>query len=370
MIREGIVYADQNIHVFIDKVEYFQPDDAPGYRVMHNVLLKFPLREHKDKRLVLNDAPYVFADLSQDRYHHLWTEELLPVFYLKKHVQPEIKIFHLAYYLILSNNTTSRFDGIPAMPEIFSYDMFEDTEYSEILIETVYVMNADVPQYLFLFADNPDYRKELLEGGFILDKPYHEKYLQTTNQSVFIPSSRFPEKIFLSRLNELKKLDKWKQIYDQTIASDGTIEWKQAALSRIWDANGGENNARSMFTYRHMSLDTMVAIEDYFSNLGYTIIDPGEYSIPEQIEMAANATHLAGFAGTNMTNAMFAKHECVVTIITHNTNYHAFYAEMAQAVCRNVIEIPFPFDRRFHSKFNEYSLETLVAGLERFENLI
>ena len=369
MIREGIVYADENIHVFIDKVEYYPSENTPGYRVMHNVLLKFPLREHKKKRLVLSDAPYVFADMGQDRYHHLMTEELLPTFYIKKHINPDIKIFHLSY-IKLHGNESDRFNGIRNMPDIFSYDMFEDTEYSEVLLEKVYAVESDIPQYKFLFADNPEYRNELLAAGHPLDKPHYEKYLQTINQSVFEPSDEFPKKIFLSRLKDLKKLDEWKKIYDQTVESDASIEWKQASLGRIWDANGGEHNTRSMFTYRHMSVETMMAIEKYFADLGYTIVDPGEYSIADQIKMAGNAKFLAGFAGTNMTNAMFAKLECTVTIITHNTNYHAYYAEMADAVSSNVIEIPFPFDRRLHRNFNEHSKETLLASLDRFKDFL
>lgn len=72
-------------------------------------------------------------------------------------------------------------------------------------------------------------------------------------------------------------------------------------------------------------------VERWFTDRGFTAVDPGALSIEDQILLFARATHVAGVEEAAMTNVIFAPHlERVVMLASTHTRNDRFFQQLIE----------------------------------------
>ncbi|MBC9732119.1 glycosyltransferase family 61 protein [Nocardioides marmotae] len=76
----------------------------------------------------------------------------------------------------------------------------------------------------------------------------------------------------------------------------------------------------------------LAEVEELAARAGYTVVDPGVMSIPEQAATFAAARVVAGFGGTGMFNLVFARHLEAIVVLSHSSYAAARNEELLAAV--------------------------------------
>ncbi|GAA4684529.1 glycosyltransferase family 61 protein [Nocardioides nanhaiensis] len=81
----------------------------------------------------------------------------------------------------------------------------------------------------------------------------------------------------------------------------------------------------------HRACHDLAEVEQLFRGLGFTVVQPGAMSVPEQAALFAQARVVAGFGGTGMFNLAFARDVEQVVVLAH-TAYDARNEHLMAAV--------------------------------------
>ncbi|WP_345293410.1 glycosyltransferase family 61 protein [Isoptericola chiayiensis] len=132
----------------------------------------------------------------------------------------------------------------------------------------------------------------------------------------------------------------WQRIRDGLPVQDGPT-WEKVFVSR-------------RDTYGNRRCLNREEVEGYFSDAGFEVIYPEDFSLSRQAQVFSQARTIAGFGGSGMFNALFADRLETMIVLTHE----AYTA-------RNEALIALPLDVRLHYFWNAPEIAHPVGGWTR-----
>jgi hypothetical protein len=123
---------------------------------------------------------------------------------------------------------------------------------------------------------------------------------------------------------------------------------------------------------REFNVDDYVALEAFFDDIGFTLIDPDFMSMEKQMEYVRNADVVACLTGSGSVHSVYSKDEGTFILVDFNTNYRFPHPALVKFCSSNPIII---FDREifddgkrvFMNKvfsFNDWKKYFLKLGLK------
>jgi hypothetical protein len=189
-------------------------------------------------------------------------------------------------------------------------DIFEDqvvnlNEYKSLHIQNLFLTQIYFNKYVdrnMVAKDSGNHPKKTV--GPLRNLLISEKNLQN------IPT----RKLFISRMNESNRIRQLRKKYDELSLGD-------ARSFKIFKATLGLD-LKIKVSDRFISLSDERELEDFFAQNGYEIVNPGSYSLEEQINMFSSASHVAGITGAAFINTIFCKPGTKVIILNTSNRYN------------------------------------------------
>lgn len=224
-------------------------------------------------------------------YHHFIKEMLAPFLYYKNNIDDSIKILWI--------------DQPNGSPTGQKMDL----------------VNSEIKELLFVFGLETLTHVELNDGKLMVDELItfgvgprflHNNMLDFIKYYIFGNTGyyHFPE-----GNQELRKF------FTKYMITDDSKPKKIFVTRRDANAAIEQNNRQQDFAHRYESDEFLKALEDYFSEHGYTILSLSGMSLFEQISYFYNAEKVAGSPGTNICNLIYSKPEVSLIQIIHFGNY-------------------------------------------------
>ena len=133
----------------------------------------------------------------------------------------------------------------------------------------------------------------------------------------------------------IKPLDKNRKIYVTRI-NDSKYVWDFVAAWELYEKNKvlpenkklrldilkmentlpGSKDPYEVAKSRSFSVEDELLLEKYFSSKGYEVINPGDYSIEDQIKIFSSSAYIAGAGGSGMTNLLFCHPETKIILLS------------------------------------------------------
>jgi hypothetical protein len=117
--------------------------------------------------------------------------------------------------------------------------------------------------------------------------------------------------------------------------------------------------------FRHSS--GYASLSTFFSSLGFIVIDSGELSMIEQIEIFSRASLIVGETGSSLTNLLFCQKTCKIIEVNSSNFMPGFFADFASILDLRHIEVQDIFragdEIKVISKGKEVLLENLINEL-------
>lgn len=222
-------------------------------------------------------------------YHHFIKEMLAPFLYYKNNIDDSIKILWIDQPMDSPTGQNMKLVNSEMKELLSDFGMHvithEDLYKGKLIVDELITFGVGprflyVPQFIkhYVFGNTGYYH--FPEGNQELRK-FFTKYMITDDSK--------PKKIFVTRRD-----------------ANAAIE---------------QNNRQQDFTDRYESDEFLKALEDYFSEHGYTILSLSGMSLFEQISYFYNAEKVAGSPGTNICNLIYSKPEVSLIQIIHFGNY-------------------------------------------------
>lgn len=325
------------------------------------------------KTLTVKGPVFVF-DIFGFQYYHTLYDRIAQAEFLKQQM-PDLKIAfvsitHATFRDIPDNVIGGRvIEDVIKIYNISEKDVITIPDYDYVLFESI----VHITQYsTSIFSalphcDLPEIEEELYNNPG--DNYVHNstKALSCLLPKEDLDDSNSPKKIYLSRSSANKEHGIAKDVlhrYDNNCMVDGDDELLESA---IYCHGGTIDLLRSAIETRILNEDDNAKIEEYFKNLGYTIIQPQGMSLLEQARLCHNATHVVSFKGTALSSVAFCKQETKVFILNLNNEYRFFYPEIVMAIVYYVAEFP----KQTGNFGQKYTFEDIKYEIEsNFINLI
>lgn len=221
-------------------------------------------------------------------YSHFLQEIVGSFLYYKKYINPNVKILIINNPISYDGNDMDNLvDSVfSILPKDQSF-ILDDWQLKNISIKidklvtfwysSRFYPNFDIKSFIFylLYQNNNDKINPLLRNFF-------SEYL--------VKDDSMPKKIFLSRRK------------------------RNAVMEEMGHAD--------KLDFRYSPAWYHDAVEDFFKSLGYQIVELSGMKIEEQIKYFFNADHIAGIAGANLLNGIFASEGSDFIEILDNYKYH------------------------------------------------
>jgi len=215
------------------------------------------------------------------------------------------------------------------------------------------VKNAAYPPHLFinkvyknkiLKIDGLKYKKVTFSRMFFCYAYSHlldhfkdfepNKIFPTPTEKAWV-EERFGEELRNLAKSHIKTLDKNKKIYVTRI-NDSKYVWDFVAAWELYEKNKvlpenkklkldvlkmentlpGSKDPHEIAKSRSFSVEDELLLENYFRSKGYEVINPGDYSVEEQIEIFSSSSFIAGAGGSGMTNLFFCHPETKIILLS------------------------------------------------------
>jgi capsular polysaccharide biosynthesis protein len=125
-------------------------------------------------------------------------------------------------------------------------------------------------------------------------------------------------KIYISRYKESKEVSKLinaVKTYKETKNLPGNINLAREVLHIENGPPEGLNEFKVKVS-RAFTPEDELLLESYFSEKGYKVISPGDYSVEEQIKIFTSSSVIAGAGGSGLTNLLFCNSDTKVILLT------------------------------------------------------
>lgn len=279
------------------------------------------------------------VDITSNQYFHFVVDCIGQYEFLKK----TIKNLQICFVSDYSHNVKYHFEtsqnsfvkDIATIYNINSEDVLCLKE-SNVEFENIYYFNNVFNNFINDFDGN-----NILywhDGDDFIN--YNLKIISALRKK-FIPmiEKRESKKIFITRRKENEKLIRIRHLYNKH-KFDAASQDERYELSKELAKFGGVNSVETNVLIRIQEREDLDAMESFFKDNGYEIVDPGSYSFIEQISLFHNASHIASMKGTGLTNSIFANDDSHIIIINPNTQYIFWYDQIGYFVSKNCHEVP------------------------------
>ena len=144
-------------------------------------------------------------------------------------------------------------------------------------------------------------------------------------------------------------------------AQDGEDHAGRDGPSKLFLSRGAE-------TARRLANGDQVA--DAFVTFGFTVVTPGELTVPEQVALFSRATHVAGVHGAGLANVMFMQAPGLMMEIVNEEHRHPCFFNLAAAMGHRSVILPCPTtgNRDNNPKYYDMlvPMDRLLTYLERY----
>jgi hypothetical protein len=203
------------------------------------------------------------------------------------------------------NKISKTFYDILSKLEIFEDQVIDLNKYKSFHVENLFLTQIYFNKYIsrsMVSKDSGNHPKTTV--GPLRNLLVSEKNLQNT------PT----RKLFISRMNESNKIRQIRKKYDELSSGD-------LRSFKMFKSSLG-SDLKIKILDRFISLPEEKDLENFFAQNGYEIINPGDYSLQDQIEMFGSASHVAGISGAAFINTIFCNPGTKVIILNTSNRYN------------------------------------------------
>lgn len=246
-----------------------------------------------------------------NQYFHFLKEYFGGYLYYKNNINPKVK------FLFISDNSVE-------------YNLVD-----VVINETIdYLKNNDG-----IFIDKIDLENSYLNIENLVIIFDHGRCL--TNYNKFFDHFGMPD--FIKEL---------RFFYSKFMIDDDSIHKKNYITRRAISEGQERNRITGKRLFRYYDKHMEDALENFFSDLGYEIVETIGMTMQEQVKLFYNSTHIAGALGTNFLNGIFCKPGTKFISVNRNPKYtYNFEGEI-----KSVIDCEF-----YYHQLEEH------VGYERFK---
>lgn len=170
-------------------------------------------------------------------------------------------------------------------------------------------------------------------------------------------------KIFISRSKSDRMYISWKEKYYRYKNNEMTSDEAKS----FWDYVTRVGEEAFVQNFNNRIHQNNIIIDDFFVSLGYELIYNEDLSLEQQVETYSSATHIASIDGTGCYNAIFAKPNTKVFMITTNRNFYWFFDELIKNVSTtNVYVVP---ERKKYG-MGAVEIEEILSELEKIKDIL
>jgi hypothetical protein len=335
------VNPDEKIDkTFEESVEINREMASPIFKIINFSASFENYNQDKDKNLFGN---FYILDLDSLNSHFHFINDQIGEYLAIKEIVNDLKLLVVAKRIATNkkslqdhNKTSKTVYDILSKLDIFEDQVVNLNEYKSLHIENVFLTQIYFNSYLdksMVFKDSGNHPKTTV--GPLRNLFLSEKNLQNASN----------KKLFISRMNESNRIRQLRKKYDELSLGD-LITFK------IFKSNLG-SDLKIKILDRFISLSDEKELEDFFAKNGYEIINPGDYSLDEQINIFSSASHVAGISGAAFINTIFCKPGTKVIILNTSNRYtfpHYRWPEEAGMKTLCVPEIMYGAGKDFSAK--------------------
>lgn len=271
--------------------------------------------------IILDKKYFLMANV--DQYFHFLKEYFGSYLYIKNHLIDEIN------YLFINNKMEKDIDGTNFVDKVIqSVKKYIETQPGEFVEEDIFKNNYLKINELYIAFDHGSsliqYNKHFKHNGM----PDIVKELRKFYSYAMVEDKASPKKIFITR-----RLSSSSQDY--------LIKLARSRVFRYYDKHIND------------------ALEDFFEEIGYEIIELSGMEIEDQIKYFYNATHVAGPLGTGFFNGIFSKPGTRFISVNRNPRYFFDF----EGEIKSVIDCEFYYNQlEEHPDYNKFkeSLDRII----------
>jgi hypothetical protein len=297
--------------------------------------------------LYIKDSVFVIDLYGLSPYFHLLSDILAQYLFLKKYIK-DLKIVILdpkPENVLLEPPFKHNENILYEFLEKFPNDEVQTIkleDYKTITIKHVYFYNH---YYLYTLRGIRFKKRPLLDPSKTL--PLLSNLLKNN-----IKEDK-DIKIFISRK---KENDRLRDLYEKNNKRHPS-EWS-GLVDYVEDPSG------KWLIKRLISSQDEEIIEKFFKDLGYLVLDPSGYSLKEQIDMFARASHVAGLQGAGLINSIFCNPGSTVTILESSNMWGFDYNYIPDIFSHKFFVVP----GIQKTENSYYTIKEIIDSLEKIKN--
>jgi hypothetical protein len=294
---------------FEQSIEINREKSSSIFRIVNFSALFESYSQDNDKVLLGN---FYILDLDSFNSHFHFINDQIGEYLSIKETIPDLKLLVVAKKIATSkklladhNKASKSIYEILGKLDIFEGEVIDLNQYKSLQVENLFLTCIYFNKYVnrsMVSKDSGNHPKTTV--GLLRDFFISEKNLQNVSN----------KKLFISRMSESNKIRQLRKKYDELSLGDQRI-------FKLFKSGFG-NDLKIKILDRFISLSDEKELEDFFSKNGYQIINPGDYSIEDQIDMFSSASHVAGISGAAFINTIFCKPGTKVIILNTSNKYN------------------------------------------------
>lgn len=333
---------------FTKSIEIPREKAAPFYQI-----IDFKLNNAGKNVKKLLPGNYYLIDLDSFSSHfHFLNDQVGEYLVIKEYIKDLIPVVFVKNCFaevknINDHNKTSKY----IYDALFKIGVSTDSFYDLNKIDSIHIPNLFATQIFF----NQYLKKEMIPANGGTNPKYS---VPAIKKYFFSDKLNNDKKLFISRMNENNSVREAREFLENKKVTD----YKEFLKMK---AKLGEDQRIKIFD-RHITLDDEIELERFFKNSGYKIINPGEYSLQEQIDMFSEASHVAGLSGAGFINTMFCQPSAKIIILNTSTSYSFPHHKWPRAAGCKVFSVP----ETIKSAKREFSAKEIIADLKNRKIII
>lgn len=326
------------------------------------------------KELYVDEDVFIF-DIFGYQYYHMLYDKMAQYEFIKK-ISPNIKVafmtsLNMTFDSIRGHISSQVIANIIDIYELSETDIIYLTGFSAVRFRAVWHItqysNGMVSKLPGHTLDDTKNDLEInKENSYIVQSAKALQELLDVQRSII---DYMPKKIYLSRSAANKDLQAAKELLSQYDSGHKMTKEDMKLLNHYAGSYGMSiDKLRDNIQSRLLDQENTMQIEKFFEEHGYFIIHAHEMSLFDQILYFYNATHVASFNGTGLSNTIFCKPGTNVLILNQNTSYRHHYADIALAATDNVYQFP---DQNGYDSEKIFTSKEIISEINlKYLNLI
>jgi hypothetical protein len=309
-LKPGVTYSSFNTYDHDENTIY--EFDSVRYSSVNN---EKSIRKLKGTYLPIVPAPH---------YFHFIKEYLGSFLYYKKYINNEAKVLWIDC--------------------TWGGDEFHDTQ--EPIQKTLEILSENNIPILFMHLDN------MFKHNIEI-----EKVAVIYDTSTFVVSTEFPAFDQFKHTNNVEVRDFFKPLMKKDDSYPKKVYISRKKVSESLERQNKKNHV-SRYNEKHVE----DALEDFFVQKGYAVIDFSGMKLENQIMYMYNATHVSGLMGAGTWNGIFCDNGVnYFCLKTHTWFHHEYNKDIESVIDFNYSLVEIEDQSSYDSVFSELSNKILDA---------